>query len=410
MKFDSQNVELGEVCEQRIELVLPSNGVSLPFVGLEHIMPGNIKVSNVGTSQDVKSMKFKFYPNDILYGKLRPYLDKAVIVDFEGLSSTDLIVINAIREKILPQYLILILHSDNFLIHAKSTTSGTNHPRTSWKNIRTFKFWLPEKKEQEKISDILLIIDDGIQKSDDISRHIEQIKSELMESLLTRGIGHKDFKEVEIGTIPEDWIFCRLIELAKTTDDPVQTGPFGLQLHASDYTEGGIPLILIKNVINGQILDDDIPHISKNKAESLSRYRLKIGDIIFSRVGSVGRAAVIRPHQEGWMLSGQMLRVRLENPEIINDFLAYVIASKWFQNALASRTVGATRKSINTKILSNLPMILPSMPEQRKIVDILSAFDKKLELEKMRKEKLKKIRKSLMNNLLTGKIRVKVAS
>jgi len=149
-----------------------------------------------------------------------------------------------------------------------------------------------------------------------------------------------------------------------------------------------------------------LPKISEEKAKELERYRLKVGDIVFSRVGSVGRVVVIKSYQKGWLISGQMLRVRLENPEIDNDFLAYFIETTWFKRALKSRTVGATRKSINETILSNLPLIKPPISEQQKIASILLTVDKKLELEKKRKEKLERIKKGLMNDLLTGKKRI----
>jgi len=227
-----------------------------------------------------------------------------------------------------------------------------------------------------------------------------------MQELLTKGIGHKEFKDTEIGKIPENWIFGKIINFSKTKDEPVQTGPFGAQLHSSDYIKMGIPLILIKNVLDGKIIENDIPKISLKKAEELSRYRLKSGDIVFSRVGSVGRSAVIKEHHNGWLVSGQMLRVRLENPEISNDFLSYMIQTKWFQKALESRIVGATRKSINTEILSNLPAVKPNLPEQHLISSILSTIDRKLDLQRQRTTHYEQLKQGLMNELLTGRRRI----
>lgn len=214
---------------------------------------------------------------------------------------------------------------------------------------------------------------------------------------------HKEteFQDTPIGKIPKKWRFGKLVEFSKTGGDPVQTGPFGAQLHASDYAEDGVPLILIKNVSNGKIVDEDMPRVAKNKASELTRYRLRMGDIVFSRVGSVGRAAVIRKHQEGWLVSGQMLRVRLENPEIDNDFLSYVIDTNWFQKALASRTVGATRKSINTEILSNLPMVVPDISEQKGIVGVLGVVDSAIGLVDEVIWKTERLKKGLMQQLLT---------
>lgn len=266
----------------------------------------------------------------------------------------------------------------------------------------------PDVDEQQQIASILSTVDGAIQKTDEVSAKTERLKKGLMQKLLTKGIGHKEFKETAIGKFPKEWEYKKLVDFSMTEDKPVQTGPFGAQLHASDYTDDGIHLILIKNVLDGRIVEEDMPFISETKASKLTRYRLKAGDIVFSRVGSIGRRAVIKKHQKGWLISGQMLRVRLENPHIDNNYLGYVIASDWFTRTLAARTVGATRKSINEEILGNLPMVIPPLPEQQEVVGILSTIDKKLGIERTEKARLEKIRRGLMDLLLTGKIRVRV--
>ncbi|WP_461865151.1 restriction endonuclease subunit S [Thermococcus sp.] len=142
-------VRLGEVCTRRNEIIHPEGEGKYKFIGLEHIESGRIKISNYGSDKEVKSSKFKFYPGDILYGKLRPYLDKAVIADFEGICSTDLLVLTAKIDKTLPEFLIYVIHSKGFINYATATTSGTNHPRTSWKAISKYKFGLPLLSEQK---------------------------------------------------------------------------------------------------------------------------------------------------------------------------------------------------------------------------------------------------------------------
>lgn len=164
------------------------------------------------------------------------------------------------------------------------------------------------------------------------------------------------------------WKTGKISDFSKSKDESVQTGPFGAQLHSYDYVQEGIPLILIKNVKNGEIIERNIPRISPSKANELKRYRLKKGDIVFSRVGSVGRVAVVQEHQTGWLISGQMLRVRLDNPEIDSKFLQYLIQTKWFSEHLEKEIVGTTRRSINSTILRNLPLIKPPLDEQHRIV------------------------------------------
>jgi type I restriction enzyme S subunit len=174
LHFKIQNYEeLGAVCKLRKEQVLPK--VIDKYVGLEHLGSGEVKIKNWGKGLEVKSLKNKFYPEDILYGKLRPYLDKAAVADFEGVCSTDILVIMCEKEKILPHYLIHFIHTPKFLNFAIGTTSGTNHPRTSWDYLKNFKIPLPPLPEQRKIAEILQTIDQKIE--------IEQKKKALYEEL-----------------------------------------------------------------------------------------------------------------------------------------------------------------------------------------------------------------------------------
>jgi type I restriction enzyme S subunit len=179
-----QIVSLGDVCEQRSEIVQPSANNKEPFVGLEHIASGETRLRNFAQSIDVKSTKFKFYAGDILYGKLRPYLDKAVLADLNGICSTDLLVLKP-KNNVIKEFLIYVLHSTDFIKHAIATTTGTNHPRTSWTAISKFKFGLPEHSEQQNIANILSTIDRKLELEKKEKVRLERIKRCLMDLLLT---------------------------------------------------------------------------------------------------------------------------------------------------------------------------------------------------------------------------------
>jgi type I restriction enzyme S subunit len=179
-----QIVSLGDVCEQRSEIVQPSADNKEPFVGLEHIASGETRLRNFAQSIDVKSAKFRFYAGDILYGKLRPYLDKAVLADLNGICSTDLLVLKP-KNNVIKEFLIYVLHSTDFIKHAIATTTGTNHPRTSWTAISKFKFGLPEHSEQQNIANILSTIDRKLELEKKEKVRLERIKRGLMDLLLT---------------------------------------------------------------------------------------------------------------------------------------------------------------------------------------------------------------------------------
>jgi type I restriction enzyme S subunit len=216
---------------------------------------------------------------------------------------------------------------------------------------------------------------------------------------------YKDSGVEWLGKVPEHWEIIRLKHLAGNDINVVQTGPFGAQLHASDYVDNGVPLILIRNVNNLKIDDSDIPKISEKKAESLSSYRLEIDDIVFSRVGSIGRIAIVTEREKGWLISGQMLRIRIENPNLKNDFALYVFSSEVISEFVSYKSVGSTRDSINTEILRNVPVLIPPIHEQffitRYLDDRTRKIDSLIEMKQKLIELLKEERAAVINKAIT---------
>ena len=144
-------VQLKEIANLRREKVQPKdNNKNLNFVGLKHIDSGVSILKRWGDASEVKSTKARFYPNDVLYGKLRPYLDKAVIAEMEGMCSSDILVFTT-NSKMIPRFLVYLLHSHPFRSYAIATSSGITLPRTSWNALGEFTFALPPLTEQEQI-------------------------------------------------------------------------------------------------------------------------------------------------------------------------------------------------------------------------------------------------------------------
>ena len=167
---------------------------------------------------------------------------------------------------------------------------------------------------------------------------------------------------------------CKLAEVAE-----VQTGPFGSQLKNEQYITGGTPVVTVEHINNFRIIDFDYPSVTEEDRSRLSKYLLKHGDIVFTRVGSVDLSAYVKPHQDGWMFSSRMLRVR-PHSQIIARYLSYFFQQKRFREYLLNIAVGATMPSINTEILEGIPIAYPSIPEQKAIASVLSSLDDKIDL------------------------------
>ncbi len=130
---------LTDVCSLRVDTIAPQDALELPYVGLEHIDSRQPTLRRTGNAAEVRSAKNRFRRGDVLYGKLRPYLDKAVLATRDGMCSTDILVLSP-KEQVEAGYLVNLLHSQPFIEHAIKTTHGVNHPRTSWGGIGQFQF------------------------------------------------------------------------------------------------------------------------------------------------------------------------------------------------------------------------------------------------------------------------------
>ena len=153
----------------------------------------------------------------------------------------------------------------------------------------------------------------------------------------------------------------------------IQTGPFGSQLHKEDYVDIGTPIVTVEHLGNRVFTEQNLPKVSDEDKARLSKYVLKEGDIVFSRVGSVDRCSYVDAAHDGWMFSGRCLRVR-PNTEVDPLYLYYFFCLEDTKQFVRNIAVGATMPSINTKLLGEVEVAYPSQTEQQKIVALLSAF------------------------------------
>ena len=159
----------------------------------------------------------------------------------------------------------------------------------------------------------------------------------------------------------------------------IQTGPFGSQLHKEDYVDIGTPIVTVEHLGSRIFTEQNLPKVSDEDKTRLSKYVLKEGDIVFSRVGSVDRCSYVDAEHDGWMFSGRCLRVR-PNAEVNSLYLYYFFCLEDTKQFVRNIAVGATMPSINTKLLGEVEVTYPSQTEQQKIVALLSALDDKIEI------------------------------
>ena len=159
----------------------------------------------------------------------------------------------------------------------------------------------------------------------------------------------------------------------------IQTGPFGSQLHQSDYSEEGTPVVMPKDLVNGHISEASIARVSEDHVNRLNRHKIEVGDILYSRRGDVGRCAFATETEEGWLCGTGCLRVTIDISKAIPKFVFYQLQKAETVGWVEKHAVGATMLNLNTSILSSVPIEIPPLAEQQVIVDMLSAYDDLIE-------------------------------
>lgn len=200
------------------------------------------------------------------------------------------------------------------------------------------------------------------------------------------------------GDIPDHWEFTTLGEICQRGGGNIQTGPFGSQLHASDYVSVGIPSIMPTNIGDNRIVEDGIVRITEEDANRLGQHRLKAGDIVYSRRGDVEKRALIREREEGWLCGTGCLKVRLGSgvvdPLFASLFLGHPAIREW----IVRHAVGATMPNLNTSIMSAVPFALPPLAEQKAIAAVLGALDDKIELNRRMNATLEAMARALFQS------------
>ena len=184
--------------------------------------------------------------------------------------------------------------------------------------------------------------------------------------------------ETVYGLMPRQLSCASLKDLC--VDAGIQTGPFGSQLHKEDYVQKGTPIITVEHLGENRIVHSNLPQVSDEDKARLSKYVLKKGDIVFSRVGSVDRRALVQPAEDGWLFSGRCLRVRPNPDQLDAQWLSYFFGLPAFKNYIRGIAVGATMPSLNTKILSDVPVYFPDLSTQKTAAEVLAKIDDRITL------------------------------
>ena len=166
------------------------------------------------------------------------------------------------------------------------------------------------------------------------------------------------------------WEIAKLGDISRN----IQTGPFGSQLHQSDYSESGIPVVMPKDLVGGKISEESIARVDKTHVERLCRHKIETGDILYSRRGDVGRCAYVTEKEVGWLCGTGCLKVTIDSEKADSRFVFFQLQHPDTVGWVEKHAVGATMLNLNTTILSSVPIRLPALESQKRIANVLSAY------------------------------------
>jgi len=400
-------VSLGRLCKVRKEGEVNSD----LYVGLENIGQGNNQLETVENVADFTSTKNVFLKGDVLYGKLRPLLNKIWLAGKEGHCSTDILPLIP-NDKILGRMLLFVILNHDFYWYAVGMSAGTKMPRVNWSDMKNFLVALPPKAEQQKIALALSNVDSLIGETQKKIEQTQILKKGLMQKLLVKGINHTKFKKVKLGLrfieieIPQEW---KIVKLGEYLFDVKGGAP----LEPEDFTLDGFPVLH-----KGDIKSDDVIEIGKTNPFCSNDFAKDHQSSIIDNTYLVvtlrdlvpsGPTIGLIAHCTGeYLLAQGAYGFHHDKSKIDSRFLIHLSNSYFYRKYVRSMSVGSTQIHIRTPEFLNLQLPIPPIDEQQKISVILSNLDYKIRKEQEFRTNFENLKKGLMQKLLTGQIRVKV--
>ena len=348
-------VKLGDVAREYKSTV--KDAANLPNVGLEHLIPGEIELTQWSEDSDNTFTK-GFKKGQMLFGRRRAYLKKASVAPFDGICSGDITVIEAIPEKILPELLPFVIQNNRLFDYAIEKSAGSLSPRVKWEHLKNYEFELPEIEQQKELVDLLW----AMTRTKKAYQNLVKQSDELVKSQFIEMFGLPDgnvhgYEIARIGNVVRDV-------------------HYGTSRKASD--DGEYSYLRMNNITYGGELDlSDTKRISVPEKE-LAGCLVEKGDVLFNRTNSRDLVGKTCPFNldEPMIIAGYIIRMRMNGrvlPEYLSTFLN-LDSSKKMLFTMAKGAVG--QANINAQEVQSIQIIVPPMEAQVSFQRFVQQSDK----------------------------------
>jgi type I restriction enzyme, S subunit len=327
-------------------------------------------------------------------------------------------------------YIHYLMRTSEYRHWVVSSATGSTVKHTAPSRVCSYRFKLPRLFEQDAIAATLGALDDRITLLRETNATLEAIAQALFKSWFvdfdpvrarmegrapegmdeaTAALFPDGFEESELGLVPRGWRSSSLAALISQAGGNIQTGPFGSQLHASDYVIEGVPVVMPKDISLRRVQIDSIARISPVDVERLARHKLVPGDIVFSRRGDVERHALISETERGWLCGTGCLLVRPGKKWLSPTFLSMLLDAPQARTWLVQHAVGATMPNLNTGILGSVPVVQPPDGLLHSFEHVVSTLEKSRAENSAQAQTLATLRDTLLPRLISGQLRLPAA-
>ena len=360
--------------------------------------------TNSITSQIANLIPAKIFPeNTIIFPKIGAtiFTHKRGILKTESCYDNNLM--GLIPKKICYKFLYFWMDRINLEYFVQTTAL----PYLNDKIVGELKLPIPSSlPEQQKIASILSNVHNLIQNTDKLIEKTTRLKKGLMQKLLTKGIGHTKFKKVKwyFGKeieMPEEWE----VEKIQNINEKLVVGYVG-SCDRYYVKENGIAILRTTNVKEGKLDLSNLKYVTKEFHEKNKKSQVKENDLLVSRHGQSGESCLVKGLKHANCLN--VVIVHAKDDVLDHQYFEITFNSPIVRKQISRTTAGGVQGVVNTSEIKKLKIPVPPLPEQQKITSILSNTDEKIQSYGRYKEKLQRLKRSLMQKLLTGEVRVAV--
>ena len=279
--------------------------------------------------------------------------------------------------------------------------------------MEDLRYVLPPLPEQKKIAAILTSVDEVIEKTQAQIDKLKDLKTAMMQELLTCGVGvdgkpHTEFKDSPVGRIPKGWEVKRLIDVC-SSKYAIVDGPFGSNLKTEHYRTTGIPVFQSGFVTSNKFVKKKYVFVDDDKFKEQKRSSAGPNDILMAKIGmNAGACAIIPSNHSIGILAGNSLKITVDENIVLNHFVLSLLHFMQDTGDIRRLLTETAQPAISITTLKKMYIPIPEKKEQQTIVNALKSIDSKIDLGSQKQAENMKIKKALMQDLLTGKVRVKV--